>query len=293
MLIFQGLVVVRAILLISLLIPAASASAALQRYVASEHESSWVAQSSKLRCELSHEIPVYGKAVFEQTAGGQLGLSLSVKNKPYKVGQARLISTAPSWKHDVRERDLGQLTYKVESTPFRLPQVVSRRVLLELEQGMFPTITYQDWADGRDEVEVALSAVNFQEPLGEFFDCLAGVIPYSYEDVRSSAFTYRSGQIQLDDKEKSRLDQLATYLKADTSVKKVTIGSHTDSRGYRTINKQVSQRRAEAVRNYLIEQGVSAGLFTIRAFGESRPTASNRTKRGRALNRRVEVTLLK
>ncbi len=285
--------VVRAILLISLLLPVASASAALQRYVASEHDSNWQANSSKLRCELSHEIPVYGKAVFEQTAGGQFGLSLSVKHKPYKVGQARLISAAPSWKHDVRERDLGQVNYKVDSTAFKLPQVVSRRVLLELQQGMFPTLTYQDWADGRDEVEVALSAVNLRDPLREFVDCMAGVLPYSYEDVRSSSFTYRSGQIQLDDKEKNRLDQLATYLKADTSVKKVTIGAHTDSRGYRTINKQVSQRRAEAVRNHLIKQGVSARLFTIRAFGESRPTASNRTKRGRELNRRVEVTLLK
>ena len=285
--------VLRSILLIALFIPVASASAALQRYVATEHDSSWVARSSKLHCALSHEIPVYGKAVFEQSAGGQLGLSVSVKHKPYKVGQARLISAAPGWKHDVRERDLGQLTYKVESTPFKLPHVVSRRVLSELEQGMFPTITYQDWADGRDEVEVALSAVNLRDPLGEFFNCLAGVIPYSYEDVRSSSFIYRSGQIQLGDKEKTRLDQLVTYLKADPSVKKVTIGAHTDSRGYRTINKQVSRRRAEAVRKYLIEQGISAKLFTIRAYGESRPQASNRTKRGRALNRRVEVTLLK
>lgn len=285
--------VLRSILLISLIIPFASASAALQRYVASEHDSNWVARSSKLHCALSHEIPVYGKAVFEQSAGGQLSLSVQVKRKPHKVGLARLVSTAPSWKHDARERDLGQVSYKVENTPFKLSHIVSRRVLFELEQGMFPTLSYEDWADGRDEVQVALSAVNLRTPLSEFVDCLAGVLPFGYEDVRSSSFSYRSGQIQLGSKEKSRLDELALYLNADTSVKQVTIGSHTDSRGYRTINKQVSQRRAEAVRDYLVEKGVDSKLFTIRAYGESRPTASNRTNRGRALNRRVEVTLLK
>ncbi len=283
----------RSVIFMLLLMPLGSASASLQRYVASEHESSWVAHSSKLHCTLSHEIPVYGRAVFAQSAGGELGLSLEVKLKPHKVGLARLVSTAPGWKHDARERDLGQVSYGVDNTPFKLPHVVSRRVLSELEQGMFPTFNYQDWSDGRDEVEVALSAVNLRSALGEFIDCLAGVVPFSFDDVSVSLFNYRSGQIELGSKEKQRLDELATYLNADSTVKKVTISSHTDSRGYRSVNKQVSQRRANAVRDYLVSRGAPSELFTIKAYGESRPRASNRTARGRAQNRFVEVSLLK
>ena len=119
----------RFIVVVSLLIPAGSASAALQRYVASEHESNWVTHASRLECALSHEIPVYGRAVFEQSAGGELSLSVEVKRKPHKVGLARVISAAPDWKHDARERDLGQVNYEVNSTPFKLPHVVSRRVI--------------------------------------------------------------------------------------------------------------------------------------------------------------------
>ena len=140
---------------------------------------------------------------------------------------------------------------------------------------------------------MALSAVNLHGALGEFLDCLAQVLPYSFDDVRSSSFNYGAGQIELGTKEKKRLDELATYLNADPTIKKVTISSHTDSAGYRSANKQVSQRRANAVRNYLVSRGVSKKLFVIQAYGESRPRASNRTASGRAKNRFVEVSLLK
>lgn len=283
----------RPMLLILLLLPFVSAFAALQRYVADEHEAKWVTSTSRLRCTLSQEIPVYGRAVFEQSAGGELQLSVAVKQKPHQTGMARLISAAPAWKHDARERDLGQVSYGADATAFRLQHPLSQRVLSELEQGMFPTLSYQDWSDGRDEVQVALSAVNLHRALGEFLDCLAGVLPYSFERVSNSAFKYPEGKIDLGSAEKARLDELALYLKADPSVKEVIISSYTDNRGYRAANKQVSQRRAEVVRNYLVSRGVARGRFTIHAYGETNPRASNRTAEGRAMNRLVEVTLLK
>jgi outer membrane protein OmpA-like peptidoglycan-associated protein len=273
--------------------PFASATAALQRYVASEHESSWVTSTSKLYCALSHEIPVYGRAVFAQSAGGELDLSIEVKRKPHEAGLARLISAAPGWKHEARERDLGQVSYRTEATAFKLQHVLSQRVLLELEQGMFPTLSYMDWSDGRDEVQVALSAVNLRNALDEFLDCLAAVIPYNYEHVSQSAFNYSTGKMDVGDSEKRRLDELAVYLTADPSVKKVSISSYTDNRGYRKDNMEVSQRRAEIVRDYLVSKGVTADMFSIQAYGETKPRASNRTAKGRAMNRMVEVKLLK
>lgn len=283
----------RTIPIFLLLLPAGSASAALMRYVATEHESQWRTSSSRLSCVLSHEIPQYGRAVFTQAAGGALQLSVEVKRKPQQVGVARLISAAPSWRHGARERDLGQVDYTVASAPFRLVGDIPRRVLNELEQGMYPTLSYPDWADGRDEVQVALSAVNLRRELGEFLDCLAGMVPFSFDTVRYSSFSYAEGEIELGSAEKARLDEVATYLLADTAVERVTIGSYTDNRGYRSANRQVSRRRAERVRDYLIARGVSGKLFSIQAYGEDRPRASNRTAAGRAQNRYLEVTLLK
>lgn len=70
---------------------------------------------------------------------------------------------------------------------------------------------------------------------------------------------------------------------------RVEIEGHTDSIGSAAYNQLLSQRRAEAVRQYLIERGVAAGRITARGYGASRPIADNKTEAGRARNRRTEI----
>lgn len=67
------------------------------------------------------------------------------------------------------------------------------------------------------------------------------------------------------------------------------ISGHTDSDGSDAYNQALSLRRANAVRDYLIEQGISGYRLSTSAHGESMPVASNATKEGRAKNRRVEI----
>lgn len=71
----------------------------------------------------------------------------------------------------------------------------------------------------------------------------------------------------------------------DTSVE---VQGHTDSAGNDEYNLQLSQERADAVRAYLVERGIAPTRLTARGYGETRPIESNRTSRGRAINRRVE-----
>lgn len=68
----------------------------------------------------------------------------------------------------------------------------------------------------------------------------------------------------------------------------VEVQGHTDSRGSDSHNQDLSNRRASAVRDYLVRQGVAANRMTSRGYGESRPIESNATREGRAGNRRVE-----
>ncbi|MCX8111880.1 MAG: OmpA family protein [Bacteroidia bacterium] len=70
---------------------------------------------------------------------------------------------------------------------------------------------------------------------------------------------------------------------------RVEIEGHTDSIGSAGYNQALSQRRAEAVRAYLIQQGISPERLTARGYGSSKPIADNRTEAGRALNRRTEL----
>ncbi len=87
------------------------------------------------------------------------------------------------------------------------------------------------------------------------------------------------------------LDEVAKVLLDHPSMR-VEIQGHTDSRGSRRYNKRLSQRRAEAVRRYLIRKGVDPGRLIARGYGEDRPIATNRTAAGREKNRRVEFHIL-
>jgi OOP family OmpA-OmpF porin len=87
------------------------------------------------------------------------------------------------------------------------------------------------------------------------------------------------------------LDEVAAALLTQPELN-VEVQGHTDSIGTESYNLGLSQRRAEAVKAYLVNRGLSATVLTAKGFGKSKPIASNDTAEGRAQNRRVafEVT---
>jgi OmpA-OmpF porin, OOP family len=85
---------------------------------------------------------------------------------------------------------------------------------------------------------------------------------------------------------KSALDEIAAGLVGQSGID-VEVSGHTDSVGRPAYNKRLSQKRAEAVKEYLIAKGVTVPLTAV-GFGEERPIATNKTDAGRAENRRVE-----
>jgi len=72
---------------------------------------------------------------------------------------------------------------------------------------------------------------------------------------------------------------------------RLEIEGHTDSVGSDALNQTLSQKRADAVLAYLIQQGVPAAAASAAGFGKNRPVASNETAEGRQLNRRVELVV--
>ena len=67
------------------------------------------------------------------------------------------------------------------------------------------------------------------------------------------------------------------------------VSGHTDSQGDDQYNQGLSERRAQAVADYLVSHGANAGNLTVKGYGESHPVADNGTEGGRAANRRVEL----
>ena len=74
---------------------------------------------------------------------------------------------------------------------------------------------------------------------------------------------------------------------------RIAIEGHTDSVGSSKANQAISAKRAEAVKQYLVEQGADASRIQTQGLGESHPIASNSTEAGRQQNRRVEVVFSK
>lgn len=102
---------------------------------------------------------------------------------------------------------------------------------------------------------------------------------------------FASGQATIPPDEYHILDKVAEVLKANRDVV-VEIGGHTDAVGSSSYNQSLSERRAASVRRYLIQQGIDPLRLEARGYGESQFIASNKTREGRRLNRRIEFKVI-
>jgi outer membrane protein OmpA-like peptidoglycan-associated protein len=87
------------------------------------------------------------------------------------------------------------------------------------------------------------------------------------------------------------LRNVAAVIKNHPEVTAVVVEGHTDNQGSAAHNKDLSQRRAEAVMLFLTQNGVDRARLRAAGFGPDRPIMDNRTKAGRAANRRVEFRI--
>jgi OOP family OmpA-OmpF porin len=103
--------------------------------------------------------------------------------------------------------------------------------------------------------------------------------------------TFEFNSATLTAESKPVLDKVAMGLKAHRRVK-VELQGHTDSKGKDAYNQKLSERRADSVRGYLVDQGVQTSQLTSKGYGETKPVADNKTEDGRAQNRRVVMEVL-
>ncbi|RUM65574.1 MAG: hypothetical protein DSZ06_04805 [Sulfurospirillum sp.] len=136
--------------------------------------------------------------------------------------------------------------------------------------------------------EIKKDAVNTQQQIATI----------SCQDMINSAlstdtihFAFNSSQLANDSYE--ILDKIANAMKECSHQDGLIleIGGHTDSKGRANYNKWLSQKRADVIRKYLINQGVNPNLIKSVGYGESMPIASNKTPEGRSQNRRIEFKI--
>ena len=104
----------------------------------------------------------------------------------------------------------------------------------------------------------------------------------------SGSVIFKTDEATLLPEAATRLNQVAEAL-LSTKERTLLVEGHTDSQGSDAYNLALSQRRAETVRDYLVERGYDPARVRAVGIGEARPVADNRTAEGRANNRRVEI----
>jgi outer membrane protein OmpA-like peptidoglycan-associated protein len=106
----------------------------------------------------------------------------------------------------------------------------------------------------------------------------------------SGSVLFASGTATLLPSARQRLDDVAAALASEHNAQFIVEG-YTDSLGREEINRKLSEARAEAVRDYLVDRGIDATRVRAVGKGDDRPIASNATAEGRANNRRVEIVI--
>lgn len=106
--------------------------------------------------------------------------------------------------------------------------------------------------------------------------------------VRLEGASFASGSAKLLRSADKKLDEVVAAAKQYPDVK-LEVSGYTDSSGNKAANQRLSESRAAAVKQYLVKKGVATDRIVAAGYADARPVADNKTKEGRAANRRVEV----
>lgn len=209
-------------------------------------------------------------------------------NAPVRFQEAeRTLSQAQSRLGEADEQELSYLTQLASTqldtamTEAEAKQTREQRSTLLADQQRVMLQEREEMLQQREE-ELALA----RQQLAEFEQRQTeGGLLVTLRDIN---FDLDSANLSPGDQE--RLAPLADYLQQHPD-RNVVIEGHTDASGPDDYNRQLSQQRAEAVRNYLVSRGVSAGRIQTVGRGESVPVADNGSEAGRLQNRRIEVMI--
>ena len=109
--------------------------------------------------------------------------------------------------------------------------------------------------------------------------------------IRLNNVYFPTGKAEIINNSYRELDKLVKMMREKPEMR-IRVDGHTDNQGDSEKNKELSQKRAEAVKTYLVEKGIDEERITCKGWGDTKPVAKNSTESSRQKNRRVEITIL-
>jgi OmpA-OmpF porin, OOP family len=186
-------------------------------------------------------------------------------------------------------KSVSGLTFRREGGELVLQgTVVSEQIKSEIDGAIRKTlpeaVTLRNALEIKSEPAVVAKAAKEATPAP-----LANVVKQVSPDTFTVEVLFDTNSAVIKSVSKPGLNKLATALKAQS--KSVEVQGHTDNQGSAAINTPLSQRRADAVRRYLLQQGVAADSLTAKGYGATQPRADNSSDEGRRQNRRIDFKI--
>jgi len=254
-------------------------------YGAGIENSRWYLSESVFECSLVQEVPGFGRAVFSHRAGEDLAFYLESTVALMKPGRGQLVVEAPVWRPGVAPKPVGAVKVSDDKRAVSVGVREANIMAQGLLQGMQPTLTRTARYD-QGPVRVSLSNVNFSEPYSGYQQCVSGLLPVNYDQIRRSRVPFASGGSELSEADKTLLDNIVSYVMADSTVERILVDGHSDSVGSRIDNRALSEERANRVAEYLKAQGLNEELLIVRSHGDQFPVSRRHRE-----NRRVTIRL--
>lgn len=263
------------------------------RYVATPQQSQWqMITNTPLECRLVHPIPNYGDAVFSSHASKKINLDFELKMKR-PMGKTRdvsLVSMPPAWRPGEGANRITNIRFFQQFDGYVGGQT-AWGMLSELEKGRYPTFSYQEWQSRDERVEIALSSVLFQTSYNVFSDCIANLLPYSFEDIAFTILHYDRTSVELNKQSQKRLAQIAEYIRHNQDIDLVLVSTYTDAEDTKSASQNLSERRAEVLQEYFKSLGLPEDRIRVQGYGKRRPVDDNASPIGKDRNRRVVISL--
>jgi len=110
--------------------------------------------------------------------------------------------------------------------------------------------------------------------------------------IQLKSVLFKRGTSDIKDGSFEELDRVYIMLKKNPTIE-IELAGHTDNTGSAKLNIELSQKRSDRIKEYLVEKGINSKRLQSKGYGGARPIASNKSEATRKLNRRVEFTVIK
>jgi outer membrane protein OmpA-like peptidoglycan-associated protein len=254
-------------------------------------DSEWKISGSIFECRFEQVLPKYGRGVFYHQSGEDIVFQLETRKNLMKAGKASISITPAPWHPSKKSEHLGFADLVDGHPNLKLDSERSNQFLHALLEGKQPVVTRRTFYDDSKSVKIHLSAIHFKDFYSNYLKCVDQLLPMNFSQVARNKIYFGGGKEGLSPKDEVLLDRVIFYMNNDPRVFAIYIDGHSDNRGRRYDNRQLSKRRAESIERYLIERGINTDIVTLRFHGQRYPIATNNTSAGRAKNRRVTVRL--